>query len=323
VAIDYRMTNSDWYPAEPQYASWSPDGNSATPRAYDFTSGAAEALPGANGVLGHALCAAPDEARGEFVCQSVMRCDTVLAAGAANAFVQRFRVPQRTEVGWIELAFGPVGATSAPGAVAILDAAGAASPPVDTTGALVGANLGNVTPNVWGTHFDLDHTAVLEPGHDYWLWVTTADYYSLYLRRRTGGESAEFTSGVGELWRRLSATGTWSGVAAHALAFRLIGTPYVAVGVDPRENGPGSLRLSAAPNPSASATTIRWAGARGTLRFEVFDPTGRRVASESSHGAAGAWTWRSGRQARAAGVFFVRATDATGHTASLRVTIVR
>lgn len=277
AAIDWLMTYNNWYPYNEQDLAWTSNGDPATPRAYRFSTGTADPLPGANGVLGHALCASDAATQQMRVCQSVMRCDTVPPPTAANALVQRFRVPQRTDVGWIELAFGSLGATSAVGSVAILDAQGSATPPTDASTALVQADLGGVTAGAWGTHFDFDRSTTLEAGHDYWLWVTTSAYYSVYLRRMTGGESGAFTSSIGELWRRTSAAGDWSPLVARVLAFRLIGTPNVVVGVEPHDPAAASLHLTAAPNPATTASTIRWGGARGSVRFEVFDPTGRRV----------------------------------------------
>jgi len=62
------------------------------------------------------------------------------------------------------------------------------------------------------------------------------------------------------------------------------------------------------------------------MRVEVFAADGRRVASTAREAGAGQWTWTGQREdgGRApAGVYFVRATDAAGHSGSLRLALVR
>ena len=326
VAIDYRAaSNGSYNPDAPQSLHWSPDGDPTIPLAYDFTTGGAVPLPGPHGVLGHAVCSGAYDNASLRVCQSVMRCDTLLRDNV-HSVVETFRVPARTELRWIEIAFGAPAGNFAAGAVAILDAASSPTglPPADTTGALARANLGNVTPDTWGTHFDFDQTATLEPDHDYFLWVETSGYYGVYLRKR-GTESADYLAGARVLWTRAMSGSLWFADWRHDLAFRVIGVPVDLVGVREPLDPPAGLALAVAPNPARSATTLRWTGARGDVRLEIFDPQGRRVANRTFTAAANsAWTWdASTDRGIAAGVYLVRVTDSAGGTASLRVTQVR
>jgi hypothetical protein len=72
---------------------------------------------------------------------------------------------------------------------------------------------------------------------------------------------------------------------------------------------------------------VAWTGANGPVRFVVLDARGRRVAGGDGGGVReGEWTW-NGRGMNGsplpAGVYFVSARDATGHSASERVVLVQ
>ena len=82
-----------------------------------------------------------------------------------------------------------------------------------------------------------------------------------------------------------------------------------------------SLTLTVAPNPAVAGTTLRVASAEGqTLRVELFDALGRRVAILFDRPVAGGTEWSIPLGALTAGVYVVRATGASG-TASQRVVV--
>ena len=91
--------------------------------------------------------------------------------------------------------------------------------------------------------------------------------------------------------------------------------------------GPSRFRLSSAPNPARHGAQLAWTGARGRVRIDVLDLTGRRIESrELSEGSAGSWFWSAtgpdGRRL-ADGAYFIRARDDAGEVAVHRVVLIR
>ncbi len=96
------------------------------------------------------------------------------------------------------------------------------------------------------------------------------------------------------------------------VAGRTVGGSVVAGETQPE--AATSLRLSAAPNPSAGVVRIAAVGAVGVLSVDVFDALGRRVDGGAVP-AGSAVTF----EPATAGVYVVRATDAAGQVATQRV----
>jgi len=206
----------------------------------------------------------------------------------------------------------------------VFDAAGQSTPPLAYGAPILDAQIALdawATPGGhWDTHVDLTSFPTLTADHDYWLVVNPGLDYWLYAKTLTGHESWTFVSAIGGLWRRDVPYEPATALSGLALDFRIIGTPTGTVGVAPLP--PRSpLALHVTPNPAHGSAAIVWAGARGELRLEVFDARGRRVASSAEHGDNGRWTFGAGA-VLPTGVYFVKARDAEGHTASTRVTLV-
>jgi hypothetical protein len=172
----------------------------------------------------------------------------------------------------------------------------------------------------WASHLDFDRTFVLQPDHDYWLYLRSATSYTFHGRALTGSEGPDFTAGVGALFTRTAATGAWTQVADEVLAFKIVGRPTGTTAVPPQA---AAFFVRVAPNPATGVAQVTWAGAVGPVRFEVFDARGRRVASREG-GAAGAWAWRAvGTRGGAlpSGIYFVHARDSAGGHVVQRVVI--
>jgi len=359
TAIDWRATGS-FYAHTMHVES---DGPPDVPAALQYPAGggARTPLPGTHPVLSHAVCGGDDVLQGLYVIQSVMTTNRLLDVTWYD-LIQRFRVPVRSRLHWVEVAFGvnPNQVYYDP-LIAIVDAEGASTPPTSLPPSLVEAPYAYfVTSPFWGSHYDFDHLITLEPGHDYWLLVRVEHQYLLYSRTLTGGESADFAANIGPFFRRTTLDGSWEAVPGQALSFRLIGEPLEpgarigfktperwpgvrdpggverggtsletssAVGVTRSTPGSGTLRLRVAPNPSRGAALVSWSGATGSMRVDVLDAQGRRVAGVSGiAGPEGRWLWRGvhddGRPLPG-GVYFVRATDGGGRVVVDRVALVQ
>jgi len=359
-AIQYGWTRADFYPpvvirsvasvAEPprqtiamkwttafsgQSIRFESNGSPEVPAALQFPAGGGplSPLPGAHPVLSHAVCGRDDALQGLHVIQSVMTT-TSLSDTASFDLIQRFRVPVRSRLHWVEVAFGvaPRPVYYDP-MIAILDAGGTAEPPASLPPSLVEAPyLYTVTAPFWGSHYDFDHLITLEPGHDYWLLVRVEHRYVIYSRALTGGESPDFTASIGPQFRRTTLGGDWIAEAGKALCFRLIGEPLgarppshplprgrlrdrplgettpggqpppgeprataaTAIAGAARVTGPLSLRV--APNPSQGAAFVSWSGAAGPMNVEVLDAQGRRVGGVAGvSGSEGRWLWSGAR----------------------------
>lgn len=307
--------------------------------------GAGGPLPGPHPVFAHALCGGDDDLQALRIAQSVMRTSTLPNLAVAE-IAQRFRVPEPVELRWIEVAPGfsgappalTAGATAAgPGVprmplavpvIGIIDgsdmiAPGATMPVTRVEAALSGNGLADRA--VWTSHLDFDHTIVLQPQHDYWLYLRNAASSRYYVATLTGAESQDFAAGIGPYFERDVATNTWGQTVGYALAFRVIGRPMSSVGVAPSSPSRGDLSLRVTPNPARGVADARWSGGVGPVRLEVFDARGRRVATGQG-GAAGVWHWSGagpGGQPLPAGVYFVHARDTAGDHAVERLVIVR
>jgi hypothetical protein len=262
------------------------------------------------------------------VVQSVVTTTTENGFGAYE-YLQRFRVPVRTNVRRFELPFGSnyYVYPTALGLVAIADAQLYPAPTASPIPTLAQANFSNsgLSIHQWATHYDFDQSVTLVPNHDYWLLVRVANTYPMWIHDLTGSEGPDFGAGIGEFYQRDTPAGAWVPQSGRVLAFRLIGTPIVPLAVTP---APGrGLRLGIEPNPARGAAMVRWSGAQGgNVRFEVLDPRGRRVSSVDASGAEGSWMWRGGAddgQPFAPGVYFVRAVDASGASGVTRVVLLR
>jgi len=286
-------------------------------------------LGGSHPVFLHSVCGGDGVLQSHVVAQSVMT--TSADANAARVqFAQKFRVPARVSLRWVEFVLKPSPATGTldPGIVFVADAAGQSVPPASYGPPLAQANFRPyvITP-AWYSHYDFAAQPTLEPNHDYWLVFSTYGDYKLGARARTGTEGPYFQNGVGDLFERASAGADPVLVPDRSLNFRLIGVPLETVGVSDHALAPPGLRLAVAPNPARGVAWVTWQGARGDLRFEVLDARGRRVSSGAAGiGASGRWSWNgAGDDGRAlpAGLYFVRARDGAGRLASTRVTLVR
>lgn len=297
------------------------------------TSGARPALPGAHPVLAHAICDAGDGLQDLRVAQAVVRTDALVAAQTPKELIQRFRVPERVELRWVEFAIVPDDYSSPwyleTATVSIVDADGASVPgatlPRALTSALFRSDTDyNSTPSHWAGDWGFDHVMALEPGRDYWLHVSEARAMGFYTRVLDGSESATFTDAIGGFFTRDTSVAEWTPRPGRVLAFKIIGKPTAPVGVEPPA-ATAAFALTVSPNPAQTIADVRWSGAVGPVRLEVFDARGRRVA-RGQGGAAGSWSFaRAGRggQPLPAGVYFVHARDSAGGQAIERVVFVR
>ena len=304
------------------------DDETATPAGRFLQSdGTQTPVAGPHPVFAYQLCGGDAALQNLRVVQSVMTTDVAMDKNSYE-YVQKFRVPVATTVNWIEIAFATYsGVYVGTGDIRVYDAAGQVEPPVSFGAPLLDGVYGawsQQVPGAWQTHGDLTSYPTLVPFHDYWLSVTTASSFPPFSKTLDGTESPYFKEEIGGLWVRSSQGVAASPLPNRALSFRIIGTPTgtTAVGdASPRRRG---FALTAAPNPARGATAIAWSGAAGVVSLEVIDPRGRRVASAVSD--AGRWSWNGAAADGAmlpAGVYFVRARDAAGHAASVRVTLVR
>lgn len=126
-------------------------------------------------------------------------------------------------------------------------------------------------------------------------------------------------------------TDAFDGYEAHVYEYTLrerAPAPPSAAG-DPAAR-PARLALSAAPNPTAAGSRIRFVlPEAAAVAFAVYDASGRRVATPARGRYAGGegevlWDGRdaSGRPV-APGVYFVRATASSGAAASTRILVRR
>lgn len=288
--------------------------------------------PGTHPVFSYQLCGGDATLQDLRVVQCVMSADASLSPTAAE-YIQKFRVPVAASVRWIELAFGaqyPSGQLDW-GRVRIIDAAGQDAPQSPYGTPIVDAQISvwaaNSTVGQWDSHLDLGTFPTLQANHDYWLVVNPVGDYWFMTKTLHGTESPYFTTTVGGLWRRDTADGGATALPGRALSFRIIGTPSATVSVGSPALSRGALALAISPNPARGGTEVAWAGARGGVRFEVLDARGRRVAAGSgAAGAEGRWSWSgAGDDGRMlpAGVYFVRARDEAGRSASARLSLVR
>jgi len=326
---------------------FTPEGPAELPAAVKLNADSTrEPLPGPHPVLAHAVCAGDADLATLRIAQSVRRTD-VQPFPAPKEFMQRFRVPERVELAWIELALAEVftpyferfpaldGIGAPPprpffGApvLAVIDGEAMPEPPSHVPPPMVEApfDLGPLIHfsmgTAWVSHFGFDRTVTLEPDHDYWIWTREAAATTFFNRRIRGDEPPEFTAGVGPYFARADTAGEWIRTADQVLAFRVVARP---VALSPPPPPPAGFALSTTPNPARSWVRVDWSGAVGSVRCEVLDVRGRRV-SEGVGGAAGTWTWRgtdrSGR-AVAAGIYFVHARDLAGRESVERVVVMR
>ena len=331
TALDWRVTDC----CNGQTLRFESDGASGIPAALQYATvgGPRSPLPGAHPVLSHAVCGGDDALQSLQLIQSVMRTDS-LSDTSCFEILQRFRVPVRSKLRWVEVAFGvrprpqyydPV--------IAILDGGRTPEPPVALPTSLVEAPYAQyVTSPFWGSHYDFDRLITLEPGHDYWLLVRVEHVYYLYSRALTGSESPDFTANIGPSFRRTTRDGDWIPQRDQALCFRMIGEPLdarppshllprgrlrdrplgettpggqpppgepraaaaTAIEAGARVTGPLSLRV--APNPAQGAAFVSWSGASGPMNVEVLDAQGRRVGGVAGvPGSEGRWLWSGAR----------------------------
>jgi hypothetical protein len=316
-------------------AFFTPDGPAELPVAATLSlAGARTPLPGPHAVLAHTVCTGDADLAALRVVQAVSRTD-VEPFPAPREFAQKFRVPERVELRWIELAMAGVttpyfdpNAFGHP-VIAILDAADMSAPVPDMPAPLEEAPVDVQAFDgsrgfgpFWVSHLGFDGTVTLEPDHDYWIWVREA-HTSVFLNRRIhGDEPPDFTAGVGPYYARGDSAGEWTQAVDQVLAFRIVGRP---VSSSPPPGVRSAFALNTTPNPAPGSVRVDWSGAVGQVRFEVLDARGRRIA-EGLGPAAGTWTWsgtdRNGR-AVASGVYFLRARDSAGQSSHQRVMIVR
>ena len=352
----------DWFAnglINSQGVTFDPNGSPGIPEAFRYQAvGAPPERLGDHGVLSHIVCGGNEDLQRLHVIQSVMTTSTVSTLQTYE-LIQRFRVPVRSRLHWVEVAFGvPPRPTYIDPLIAILASDGSPDPPLSVSPSLVEAGFAHfVGSPFWGSHYDFDRLIVLEPGRDYWLVVRTDYQYVLYSRTLTGDEGPDFTAAIGPSYRRVTSDSGWLLEAGKALSFRMIGEPLTARGfprgrLDDRRRGEdppgrrepagpavagadaaveplpaGPLRLGVAPNPSQGVALVTWSGARGPLRVEVLDAQGRRVSGAADvAGPDGQWRWGGTREDGSplpAGLYFVRATDAAGHAAAHRVVLIR
>lgn len=324
LVLDYRSAD----PFNPQRVYYDSSAPAGVPRAHVYTTDGSGYAPlaGPRPALGAAFCTADGDLAAERILQSVVTTSQSWTT-PPWAIAQKFRVPLRGELHRVRLAcdanaYFPYTA----GVLDVFDAAGQEAPP-----AVWGAPLMHTTflnymglERAWAGHYAFDQFATLEPGHDYWLVVTTVNEIPLYGRALTGSEGPDFTAGVGPLFTQAANGGAWEPVSDRVLSFQLVGRPDpAALAVPPVR--PQAFALAVEPNPAPGAALVRWDGARGALEVEVLDVRGRRVARASGV-AGGTWLWRGTREdgsALPAGVYFVRGHDRTGASSVARIVLVR
>ena len=327
LAMDFQGT--DGYTS--RTLTYDPDGASGVPTAYQYSPGGPRTpLTGNHPVLSHAVCGGDEFLQGLCVAQAVMTTNTLSDTGAYE-LIQRLRVPVQVRLRWVELAFGPDPRNHMgdPGWIGIMDAMDGSAPPTTLPPFIAIAGFANcdLVTGAWYTHYDFDHMPMLEPGHDYWLWVRVRNRYRLYSRTLTGSEGPAFTSNIDGYFGRTTDTGAWTQIAGQAMCFRMIGDPLGVLDVPAPPLKLSGLHLGVSPNPTHGGAFVIWSGASGAVRFDVLDARGRRVGGGTSvEGAEGRWLWRGahddGRRLPA-GVYFVRASDAAGHVAIERAVLVR
>ena len=333
------------YSNSDEHGFYDPAGSSALPAGRVIGPGGVRGpLPGTHPVFAHTLCGGDADLQQLRVAQSVMRTNT-LPPIALNEVAQRFRVPELVELRWVEVA--PYAGSSPAQLRTNGNSAGVPAPTMPVSLPVIGIIDGDAMPApggtmpptlveatlsynyltdrpVWMSHIDLDHTVLLQPQHDYWLYVRNLGGMRCYRATLTGGEGADFTSGIGPYYERWVTGNTWIPTSGYALSFRVVGRPLANLGVPPSPSR-GDLLLRIAPNPARGAAEAIWSGGVGPVRLEVFDARGRRVG-EGVGGTAGAWHWTS-RDAKGeplpAGVYFVHARDSAGDRAVERLVIVR
>ncbi|MBI5169818.1 MAG: T9SS type A sorting domain-containing protein, partial [Candidatus Eisenbacteria bacterium] len=316
------LTYVGTYPYNSTSFRYTADGDPALPAGFYATGSGYHALAGAHPVHGLTLCGGDVGLQDLRVVQSVMATDTRLD-WSRHDVLQRFRVPRRVRLHWVEFAYDSTATWYSFGSVSILrDGLAGASPPLELPPPLLSATFSasyETSPPspAWHSHFDFDSSLVLEPDVDYWLLVTPANQFQLRAHALTGGEGADFTAGIGPMWSRNTNGQPWTLENARALSFRVIGDTASVVSVDdaPRRS---PLELRATPNPSRGASMLAWSGATGRVKLEVLDARGRRVSDDVTLPAAsGRWAWSATRSGRPlpAGLYFVRATDSEGRAA--------
>lgn len=292
-------------------------------------------LPGAHPVLSIGVCSGDEAQQSLRVVQSVMRTDYVLDT-TTYQIAQRFRVPVATTVRWVELAAsaGPYRDPLELGRIAILEGQNMPTPSTQLPTPLVEATMSTTDfystysgSRAWFTHFAFDHTIALLPEHDYWIVARGDHDYSFLMRNLTGTESVDFVSGVGPAYPRAVPNAPFAQVENKVLSFRVIGEPLLAVDAPTVVPRGSVLRLGASPNPSRGPVMLSWSGAKGRIEIEVLDARGRRVQRAEVDGPeTGQWWFRGiGTDGRPlpAGLYFVRANDATDQRAIQRVALVR
>ncbi len=323
------LTYTGTYPYNSTNFRYTADGDPSLPAGFYATGSGYQPLGGSHPVHGISLCGGDVALQDLRVVQSVMATDTKLG-WSRHDVLQRFRVPRRVRLYWVEFAYDSALSWNSVGSVAILrDGMEGANPPLELPPSLLSASFASsyeTSPPAaaWHGHFDFDSSLVLEPGVDYWLRVTPANQFQLRAHTVTGAEGPDFTAGIGPMWSRTQNGQPWN-LEPAALSFRVIGDTTSVVGVDATPSR-SPLELRATPNPSRGASVLTWSGARGRVKFEVLDARGRRVTADAfGAGASGQWTWTAARAGRPlpAGLYFVRATDSEGHAALARVVLIR
>jgi hypothetical protein len=345
-AVAMELTLLDFTPAA--RADFVRGGPAELPAAVQIHPGGARApLPGPHPVLAHAVCSGGDDLASLRIVQAVSRTD-VKPFPPPKEFIQKFRVPARVELRWIELALAEInvpyfetagenklgiGPSEFP-QIAVYDADNLPDPVPDMPPPSVWApfDINSLFlasgEKAWVSHLDFDHTLTLEPGHDYWIWVRKTSATTFMNRRIRGDESPLFQYSVGQYFARADSLGEWVQAADQRLCFRIVGKPVEPASPVPTSVPPPvatAFALSTSPNPAPGPVRVAWSGAVGPVQLEVLDARGRRV-SASAGGAAGTWIWpgtnRDGAPV-ASGIYFLRARDSAGQLSSQRVMIVR
>jgi hypothetical protein len=199
LAMDYFVTSS--YSGEDVHY-WT-DMPYEIPPGQAYTPTSTVPLLGPHPVIGSGVCRASGPDVDLRVVQSVVTCDQPFGL-QWHDFVQRFRVPWRCELDHVELAFVNNTYAYVPlGHVAIYDGSASATPPATFQDALAEADFYQyLNVATWETHLPFARNPVLEPGHDYWLFVYSGFGYPLYARARHGDEPAAFTNNIGGFFAR-------------------------------------------------------------------------------------------------------------------------
>ncbi len=302
------------------------DGSPEIPEALLFRLGTIMPIEGTHPVTTHRICGGSESIQNSLrVVQSVITSDAAVGDAFVYEIAQRFRVPATTEMRWIEFPVASVPSTAS-GVVAVYDGAGQSAPPLVFGAALGSAAFGANSTVLWRSCYDFDTPFTLQAEHDYWLVFRTAGKFFLRVRNPTGTEGPGFAR-IGPSFGRFYDGYSWAQYAQKAVNFRIVGVTPGTIGVGPPTPSRSLLQLSASPNPAPSGTVLSWSGAKGSVRFEAMDARGRRVAEGTiAQGESGRWTWNAAGengQALPPGLYFVRARDEAGRTASVRVTIVR